>query len=633
MCGIFGSIKLTPESELPSFENFLVAGKLSERRGKDASGMAVCNSGGNYVLKHPQRFTHLVKQERSKFIRWARSNSRNAVAHIGHTRMVTHGSRLNQDNNQPIQRDGVLVFHNGIILNSEAILESMAHYRRNSESDSEAIIALYLYKLRLGLTPESAFVQAANACDGGNTFVIFDLIRKFLGLHTTTGSLYIIQDKGVLHFASEPRVLETLAKSPISPKKALPGFFKTEFITAETHVDAWENYSFGEHTKLMELDNTPDKVSLINFRYSKHALSSQRRCSKCVIPETYPGIAFNESGVCSICTDLPQPVTPKYNQLEEFRRRLSNASPEKPILVPFSGGRDSTYIIYMLSRAWGLPVVAFTYDWGFVTDRARRNISRVCGELGVEHILVAADIDMKRSNVRKNITAWSHDPDLALIPLFMAGDKHFFEVADHLKQERNCHSVVFGMNRLEQTVFKAALSGTRGSKRSDKTTYHLELKDKLRMIFYYLKSFAKNPRYINRSLLDTLRGFRSFYARKETYENFFDYVEWDEDTVNSVNSLLGWESSEETDNTWRVGDATASFYNYAYQYSLGFNELDTFRSNQIRSGQISRDQAMDLLNEESKPRVSDFNDYAAMVGIAPTDLLAYIHKLNPRFST
>jgi hypothetical protein len=151
------------------------------------------------------------------------------------------------------------------------------------------------------------------------------------------------------------------------------------------------------------------------------------------------------------------------------------------------------------------------------------------------------------------------------------------------------------------------------------------------MVLYYAGAFARNHRYINSSIFDTIRGFLSFYARNETYENFFDYVDWNEETVNSAISRLGWESSEETENTWRVGDATASFYNYAYQYSLGFNELDTFRSNQIRSGQISREEAMAFLKEESRPRVKDFNDYAATVGIAPKDLISYIHKLKPRF--
>ena len=45
--------------------------------------------------------------------------------------------------------------------------------------------------------------------------------------------------------------------------------------------------------------------------------------------------------------------------------------------------------------------VSYTYDWGMVTDLGRRNISRVCSKLGIENIIVAADIEMKRKNIRK----------------------------------------------------------------------------------------------------------------------------------------------------------------------------------------------------------------------------------------
>ena len=69
--------------------------------------------------------------------------------------------------------------------------------------------------------------------------------------------------------------------------------------------------------------------------------------------------------------------------------------------------------------------VAYTYDWGMVTDLARRNQARLCSQLGVEHIWVSADIKQKRRNVRKNVEAWLKRPELGMVPLFMAGDKQF----------------------------------------------------------------------------------------------------------------------------------------------------------------------------------------------------------------
>ena len=44
----------------------------------------------------------------------------------------------------------------------------------------------------------------------------------------------------------------------------------------------------------------------------------------------------------------------------------------------------------------------------------------------------------------------------------------------------------------------------------------------------------------------------------------------------------------DTKSTWRIGDGTASFYNYVYTLVAGFSENDTFRSNQIREGMINQ---------------------------------------------
>ena len=60
-----------------------------------------------------------------------------------------------------------------------------------------------------------------------------------------------------------------------------------------------------------------------------------------------------------------------------------------------SGGRDSCYQLHILAKELGLKPIAYTYDWGMVTDIARRNCSRMCQKLGLEHIIVSADIRKK----------------------------------------------------------------------------------------------------------------------------------------------------------------------------------------------------------------------------------------------
>ena len=66
--------------------------------------------------------------------------------------------------------------------------------------------------------------------------------------------------------------------------------------------------------------------------------------------------------------------------------------------------------------------IAYTYDWGLTTDISRINQSRICGKLGVEHIIRSANISKKRLFVRENIMAWLKKPLLGMLHIIQAGD-------------------------------------------------------------------------------------------------------------------------------------------------------------------------------------------------------------------
>ena len=57
------------------------------------------------------------------------------------------------------------------------------------------------------------------------------------------------------------------------------------------------------------------------------------------------------------------------------------------------------YALHLVVNELEMRPVTYTYDWGMVTDLGRRNISRMCGELGVENIIVADDIRKKREYI------------------------------------------------------------------------------------------------------------------------------------------------------------------------------------------------------------------------------------------
>ena len=118
-----------------------------------------------------------------------------------------------------------------------------------------------------------------------------------------------------------------------------------------------------------------------------------KRCVRCVLPETFPGIKFNSEGVCSICTafDKQKKLVPsidnlkiKFNKIIEASKKTSQ---QYDALVAYSGGKDSTYLIYTLKKDFGLKLLAVTLDNGFITQSCFDNMRKTIRKHTKQNIL------------------------------------------------------------------------------------------------------------------------------------------------------------------------------------------------------------------------------------------------------
>ena len=126
-----------------------------------------------------------------------------------------------------------------------------------------------------------------------------------------------------------------------------------------------------------------------------------QRCGRCVLSDEYPGVAFDADGVCNYCAawderwgsfDAPSAVRQFTEICESVKRRHHRYN----CLVPFSGGRDSSYVLYLAKVKFGLHPLAVTFNNGFFTDEALSNIHRIVQQLGCGHILHSPDWEMLR---------------------------------------------------------------------------------------------------------------------------------------------------------------------------------------------------------------------------------------------
>ena len=602
MCGIFGQIS----KNFVNKESLIKLVNHSEQRGIDSSGLVFYSNNKYEIIRADYNASKLLKKTKpfgNKLV-------------LGHSRLITNGL----SDNQPVVRNDICVIHNGIIVNEEEVWEKLKVKRKHT-IDSEIIVAIAEEYLKKNDKVEVIPDRVLSLCQGVVSCAMILPKHGKLLLFSNNGSLYVGYVGETVFFASERYVLDNISCENIKQIKNKPCFIDIPKSN--------QNFCINDIKRRTENLIPSLKYNQLEDQLLEYKELNLQRCTRCILPETMPFISFDLKGICNYCNNYkkknkPRPKEDLFNLVKPYRR-VNN---QLDCIVPFSGGRDSCYGLHLIVNELKMKPVTYTYDWGMVTDLGRRNISRMCGELGIENIIVAADISKKRRNIKKNLTAWLKSPHLGMIAMLTAGDKHFFRYVEDIKVQTGINLNLWGVNPLEQTHFKTGFLGIPPDFEEDKVytngfykqlTYH-----KARF-----KAMCESPSYFNRSLWDTLSGeyYRSF-TKKKDYFHLFDYWTWEEEKVNSLLiNKYNWETAEDTSTTWRIGDGTAGFYNYVYYNVAGFTEHDTFRSNQIREGQLSRERALELVKDENRPRYQNIKWYLDTLGFDFKQVIKIVNSI------
>jgi glucosamine--fructose-6-phosphate aminotransferase (isomerizing) len=633
MCGIFGVINDGTSENVDSVKQIFVSlMKSSETRGKDASGFMIATTGKLLTIKSKMRGKYLLRNRYFKSVlNDSLKNAGQSFMLGGHTRMVTHGDPRNMDNNQPcFIGDEFVLFHNGVITNWLDLATEIGLVHPTFFSDTQVLAAFIESKNFESKNTKFVLQNILEKVEGANNFVILDRKTGNVFFYTSNGSLFAGWDKSTNTFiyASERNIINKIIRKSQThlikqiPKNIVLDIEEVGIFTSKNclqfdlqDLPELENVNLNSHSHESSLVNfslgtdTLDEINILLSSIDREKIADIKRCKRCILPVTFPGIIFDEKGVCSICLS--------FSRIEEhgkFALEKTLLDFGGKVLIPISGGRDSCYALHYVVKELGFEAIAYTYDWGFVSNSARENISKVCGELGVEHVLVAADISRKRLNVRKNLLAWLRKPSIGMIPLLMAGDKQFLTIGERIRKENDLGVSIFAMNKFEKTYFKSVYAGASFSVDS-KRIHGISFFDKLRLLRFYFIKFISNYQYLNSSLFDSIVGYFSFYFVKSNYIQIFDYIEWDEFKIMKVlTEEYNWKAEGESA-SWRSGDATSSFYNYLYLKYGGFTENDTFRSNQIRYGVITRSDALAKIEKENEVQSQGIISYLNSLGV------------------
>lgn len=648
MCGIFGFIarpgaRLGPDRLRGYLDDLF---QLSEPRGQEASGLAMANAGRINVFKRglaPRRMmrsrgyqdflaTNLAELPLDDDAVLTRP-----VAVMGHCRLVTNGAEIVAGNNHPVLVDNTAGIHNGIVTNDAALRARYPDLKHEHDIDSEILFRLLDRHANSTGSLEGGLGKLFAEIEGSASIAFLRTDRAELGLATNLGSLYLVApaECGIVFFASEAYFLRQFlarnrahfAAPPPEPQQVAAG--QGCLIPFETPEHP-RFFALADGAPCEAASPAPKIAAAATFKISD--LSSRvadiKRCIRCILPETYPFISFDDDGVCNHCRDhQPMPLAGRAAlEATLAQHRSKDGSPD--CIVAFSGGRDSSYGLHLLKTEFKMNPVAYSYDWGMVTGIARRNQARMLGKLRIEHILRAADIPAKRRYMRKNILAWLKRPHLGMVPLFMAGDKFFYDIGRELRRELDIPLVIFcAGNELERTDFKGGFAGVREPQHGQRL-FAFSALNKLQIATFYAGQYLLNPAYINESLFDSVASFRSSFLARDDFLYLFHHLPWNEAEINAtLQGEYGWETAPHTDNTWRIGDGYTTFINHIYYTVAGFSEFDTFRSLQIRNGLIDRETALALTARDNEPNMSVLREFAEQVGLNLEEVMSGIDMI------
>ena len=160
-------------------------------------------------------------------------------------------------------------------------------------------------------------------------------------------------------------------------------------------------------------------------------------CTRCVLPETYPGISFNEKGICNFCnsydaTHQESPGThfPDENSLKEALKKYRDLNKKYHLLVALSGGVDSCFTLIRIVERFNLRPLVFHIDHGWDDPQATRNVENICKALDLDLLIWKNDLRF----MRKLFKYFNESQESAVSACYACGNMLYLsslEIADN----------------------------------------------------------------------------------------------------------------------------------------------------------------------------------------------------------
>lgn len=338
------------------------------------------------------------------------------------------------------------------------------------------------------------------------------------------------------------------------------------------------------------------------------------RCALCVLPRGAQAVSFSEESICGCCLaarrhgDNASEPQEDAGRLEEVIEKIRVRGRGRPYdcVVGLSGGRDSSYLVYLLTHKHGLRCLAASYLTPFSPETIEENIRRIVRTLNIPLVDMRISRDLHLKVARECLLLWRRHPLPALANLACASCKLVNREIFRVTKEHGCKSIVCGANKYELVQFLPAHQEADARERQSFTNQAriaLGVFGKgTRLLLGHPVLMRRLPLFAKTSLL-YLNAHTAFLQAR--YPNvysveYFYCAPWKEsECVETIQSKLGWQLPPGCSTSWRADCDFAEVKEYMFHQMMGATYTDALLSNMIRAGEITREEALARLEAMS----------------------------------
>ncbi|MGL4813175.1 MAG: N-acetyl sugar amidotransferase [Beijerinckiaceae bacterium] len=355
-------------------------------------------------------------------------------------------------------------------------------------------------------------------------------------------------------------------------------------------------------------------------------MSDLKQCSACLLPETYETIEFDAQNVCNICRnkevrdekiDWDARKVQLDALIEEHRGKY-----DYDCIIPFSGGKDSTYTLLYLMKEYKIKPLVVRFDHGFMRDTLIENNTRTFKRLGVDVL-----------NFTPN---WKVVKRLMLESLRRKGDfcwhchTGIFSYPMHIAVKFNVPLVFWGEPSSEYTQYYDYADDQ--VEEVDETRFNrfvnlgITAEDMYGMI---KDDFPVDPRDLMPYTYPKLRDLKKLRYRSVCLGS---YIKWDvKENVALIQKELGWKGDQVEGMPWeeypyeKIECFMQGMRDYIKYLKRGYSRVSQMVALDLRNGRIDKAHAQQLVDTyegKKPPSLEIFLDY---VGLTQSEFNAVVN--------